>query len=508
MADKKQKKFVALYVRKSRLKDPDALEIDRQIELLIDYANANNMEYTVFSEEGSSEDWNRPEFQRMLSELKKNLYDGILVTDQDRLTRDRTDFGLLARFMKSESLQLFTLNKTYNFMNDEDAFMSGIQSEMDQHLMRMTKRKLRRGRIQAIKKGVYFGIAPYGYTKDERKHLKPLESEAEIVREIYELYTSQGLNQAEIVERINNRGYKTREGNIWTVRKTSLILQNVAYIGVVHYELEGEEPIHVEDAHPSLVDRKTFDKAQEVRASRRKTPQKSRRGVYNLSKLLVCPKCGQTLSFCMKYVNRSSRAKLDKDGRELYVLNCHASKGQKAKLIAKDNNEPRCENNGVKSSRIEEKLFEELGKHLSVIDEHIERLVTGVEDYLNNVSKTRNQLEQRLGELDKQKKKVQQGYIMEIFTEEESAQQIKEINYQQAAIQRELDSLKGADVSDEVERQKEIRRKIETLLSSESIEPEKTNKLLREVVDKVYYWKGEIDSRHVEKPFEIQVIYK
>ena len=135
----KQKKLVAIYVRKSRLKDDRSLEIENQVELLVDYANANNMNYKIFKEEGNSEDWSRPEFQKMLKELERGLYDGVLVTDQDRLTRDRVDFGLFVRFANKYSLLLYMIDKTLNFFNDDDVFTSGIQSEMDNHFMRLKK---------------------------------------------------------------------------------------------------------------------------------------------------------------------------------------------------------------------------------------------------------------------------------------------------------------------------------------------------------------------------------
>jgi site-specific DNA recombinase len=51
----KQKKLVTIYARKSRFKADDAEEIDRQIELLVNFAEINNMEYKIFSEEASSE---------------------------------------------------------------------------------------------------------------------------------------------------------------------------------------------------------------------------------------------------------------------------------------------------------------------------------------------------------------------------------------------------------------------------------------------------------------------
>ncbi|TCI68346.1 MULTISPECIES: recombinase family protein [unclassified Exiguobacterium] len=503
-----QRKLVAIYARKSRLKDSQALEIERQIELLTDFAEKNNMEYVTFSEEGSSEAWNeRPALQEMLKELQRKIYDGVLVTDQDRLTRDRTDFGLFVRFMKNEGLQLFTLSKTYNFMNDDDIFTSGIQSEMDNHFMRMTKRKLRRGRIQAIKKGVFFGNPPFGYTKDEFKHLLPHTTESEIVKDIFRMYVSESMNQQEICDQLTLLGKYTRAGKPFTVRATSLILSNKAYLGVVHYEMDNEEPIYVEDAHPAIIDEETFNQAQILRAEKRVVPQKSQRGIYPLSRLLVCPKCGQTLSFCMKYGNRKGRASLDKESRELYVLNCYSSKGQKARIEVRG--EPRCSNNGIKAKRLEDAIINELRISLSKIDEEIEAVLLGENDFISKVEDKQNKFKTRLIDLESQKLKVQDGFKVGIYSEEEALEEIKRIREMQFTLQHELKGLEGASTKAEVERKQQAKKKIQQLLDidREGTDPLKLNKLLHEVIEKVYYWKEKSDVGG-EKPFEIAVVLK
>ena len=72
-------------------------------------------------------------------------------------------------------------------------------------------------------------------------------------------------------------------------------------------------------------------KSSADKSGQRKVPQQSQRGGYTLSRLFRCPQCKQNLSFCMKYSNRKGRSKLDKDSRELYVLNCYSSKRQRAR---------------------------------------------------------------------------------------------------------------------------------------------------------------------------------
>lgn len=502
-----QKKLVAIYVRKSRLKDSGALEIDRQVQLLIDYADVNNMDYEIFSEEGSSEDWEgRPELQRMLMALKRNIYDGVLVTDQDRLTRDHTDFGLFVRFMRNEGLQLYTLNKTYNFMNDDDIFTSGIQSEMDNHFMRMTKRKLKRGRIQALKKGVFFGNPPYGYTKDEFKHLMPHPVESEVVQEMFDMYVIQKLNQAEIAETLAMKGVFTRTGALFTNRTISHILSNIAYRGVVQYSLQGEDSIIVEEAHPALVTAEVFTQAQIIRSERRAVPQGIQRGVYPLSKLLVCPKCGQTLSFSKHYGSYKGKKTLDKDELVLYVLNCHSSKSPARKLQTK--HLPRCTNNGIKADRVLPLIMDDLKSKLADIDTEIEGIIAGDSSFISEVAKKQQELTLRYNQLEYQKKKVQDGFKMGIYEADEATAEIKSIKETQMKVELKLKNLDGADAKSEVDRKRKLKVKVEQLLNmDEPLEPVKSNRLLREVIDRVYYWKEKNDIGE-ERPFELQIIYK
>ncbi|MGP4068378.1 recombinase family protein [Halobacillus sp. B29] len=500
-----KRELVAIYVRKSRLKDADDMEIDRQLELLTDYAYKSNFEYEIFKEEGSSEDWNRPDFQRMIRAIQTQSFDGVLVTDQDRLSRDRTDYGLFVRILQQGGMLLHTLNKTFNFLNDEDMFMSGMQSEMDNHFMRMTKRKLRRGRIQAIKKGVWFGVAPFGYSKDEKtKKLILHPEESKVVKEIYDLYLNQGHNRTEICERLNQLGYTTREGSKFSVRSVSLYLSNVAYLGIVQYQMEGEELIYKEDSHPALISREDYDKAQQLISRDRIVPQTCQRGVYSLSKLLFCPSCGQSLSFCMKYANKEARRNLDKSERDLYILNCYSSMSKYRKR--KWGDKPKCKNNGIKAVRVEEAVFEHLQIKLDSIDIEIDEISQGANTFLESVAVKEKELRDRLDQLENQKKKVQQGFIMEIFSDEETRVKIKEIKEDQLEIEQEIKSLEGANVKSEVDGKKQLKVKIEHLLSVESKSPNKTNRLLSEIIEKVYYWKEESDVGSI-KPFEIKIEY-
>ena len=498
------KKKVAIYVRKSRLKDTDSMEIDRQIELLVEYAERNKMQYIIFHEKGSSEDWNRPQLQEMMSFLKNENYDGILVTDQDRISRDSTDMGLFKRFCKKENLLLYTLTKTYNYLKDEDDFISGIQAEMDSQFMRVTKRKMMRGRIQALERGVYFGVPPYGYTKDyASKHKKLIihEVESKVVKMVFDYYVNKKMNQSQIVEKINLMGIPTRENKKWTVRRTSLILSNVAYTGKLLYKLEGKEPIEVEDAHDAIIDKETFDKAQLLLAERRIIPQNSRISKYMLSKLLKCPKCNTTLSFSHSYKSSTRREK----GKELYILNCWASasdvrKGEHPEL-------KHCGSFGCRSGIVEAMVLDNLRLHLDDVEKEIESLMRDSSSLVDKLNEKTELLNKRIKELDNERKRIQEGYRKGIYDSDEAQEALKENKELKLKLQLEKSKVEESDASVEIDRKNKIKEKILRILEGKD-DVETLNMYLRDIIEFIHYYKEKPDTKYHKHPPIIQIYYK
>lgn len=497
-------KLMAIYVRKSRLKNDDAMEISRQIELLTDYASKNGMQYNIFHEEGSSEDWNRAELQRMLNELKSGIYDGVLVTEQDRISRDSTDFGLFKRFCIEEGLMFYTLNKAYDFSNDDDNFMTGITAEMDNHFMRVLKRKMLRGRIQALESGVFFGVAPYGYTKSQTKPKRLIKhpEQFKVVESIFNMYVNKKYNQQEIANQLNLLGHKTNENNPFTSRSISLILSNVVYTGTVYYSLRGREPIVVEDAHESIIDKLTYNQAQVIRGRKRIVPQKSKMGVYALSRLLVCPKCKTTLSFCMKYNYHRSNGELDKGRRELFILNCRASMSSQRKA----ENNTRCTNMGVKASRVEEKIFQELSKYIDELNHEIDLLLKEGDSLFGEVKYQIEGVNKRLSQLAVERKRVQEGFAAGIYDIEEAQEKIKSLDDAKLKLEINLEDLNSTDSTSEIEKKEKYKQIAIDILSGDMEEAE-LNRLLREIIECIYYYKEKADNKK-QHPFFIEIVYK
>lgn len=72
----------------------------------------------------------------------------------------------------------------------------------------------------------------------------------------------------------------------------------------------------------------------------------------------------------------------------------------------------------------------------------------------------------------------------------------------------ELKQIEAIESKLEVERCNKVKTNIETLLSMDTISnPGKANKILHEIIKKIYYWKETTDNGG-EQPFDIKIVYK
>ena len=155
-----------------------------------------------------------------------------------------------------------------------------------------------------------------GYRKGEDGKPEIDEDEAPTVRRIFARYLM-GQSVGQICRDLTADGCKTtRGGTEWSDHTVRHILQNEKYMGDAilqktftldlfsrqQVKNEGQLPkYYVENAHPAIIDRATFQKVQEEmarRSSLRKTSSKAKTeqgkysGKYALGGLLMCSECG------------------------------------------------------------------------------------------------------------------------------------------------------------------------------------------------------------------------
>ena len=247
----------AIYLRKSRT-DMEAEAkgegetLVRHEKILLDLAKQKGIKIgKIYREIVSGETIEaRPEVQKLLADVKKSIWKGILVVEVERLARgDTEDQGTVAKAFKISNTKIITPMKTYdpNDEFDEEYFEFGLF--MSRREYKTINRRLQRGRVSSVNEGKYVGsVAPYGYErvkiKGDKGYTLRKNSEANTVKVIYDLYAYEDLSLQEVVRRINKMGLKPRKSDEWTVASVKDILANPVYIGKVKWNARKEVRIY------------------------------------------------------------------------------------------------------------------------------------------------------------------------------------------------------------------------------------------------------------------------
>jgi len=203
-----------VYVRKSR-EDETEDTLNRQQEVLLEQCRRNNWTYDLYKEVGSSQDLNRPQLQAMLEKVRTFHYDGVLVADLDRLSRNTIHFGIIKEIFISVGCFGITLNKIYDFSKDDDDFMSDIQSVLSKQEYQTIKRRLIRGARQSAKEGNWMGKkSPIGYKYNKSTKRLEVSDDAPVIKHLFKLYR-QGLSTKEIAYRFANENVVTTVGMMY-----------------------------------------------------------------------------------------------------------------------------------------------------------------------------------------------------------------------------------------------------------------------------------------------------
>ena len=244
----------AIYLRKSRA-DMEAEKLGegetlaRHKKILTELAARKGLYIGEIYHEivsGADRIEDRPEIKRLIDDCYKGKYKGILVVEVSRLSRgNQGDAQIVLDCLKyanrNNGVQIITPTKTYDVAHnpDDEEYME-FELFMSRREYKMIKRRMDRGREQAVVEGNYMGsYRPYGYdilkTKTART-LIPNEEEAPIVKKIFEWSVKENLSARKIAERLDAMGVPTYTGTPeWSKESIKTILTNPTYVGKVKW---------------------------------------------------------------------------------------------------------------------------------------------------------------------------------------------------------------------------------------------------------------------------------
>lgn len=320
-------KIWIMYLRKSRQDDPnETVEevLAKHETLLQDWAERELGhridEQYIYREICSGERISdRVEMQKVLRAIESGEVAGVIVVEPSRLSRgDLLDCGTLITTLQFTSSLVATPMMIYNMEDKMERRFFQDELLRGNSYLEYTKEVLFRGRTIAVtSRGAYIGsVAPYGYKKvkiGKLCTLEPHETEADVVRMIFDLYVNQGVTFHSIGRKLDSMGIKPRTGTCWRDTTIRQMVSNPHYIGKVVWGkrkqktviVDGKQvrkrPRLVDDGftvvdgmHPALIDEETFTKANE---KRRNNPRVIHDLVVSnpLAGILVCAKCGHVM---------------------------------------------------------------------------------------------------------------------------------------------------------------------------------------------------------------------
>lgn len=284
-----------MYLRKSTDSD------DRQIQSIED--QKRELEKTakrlkldikgVYQENHSAKKPGRPEFNKMLSDIRKGKANGILCWEISRLARNPIDGGELQWLLQEETLvSILTPNREYK--TGDNVIIMGVElGSANQHIIDLRK-NVKRGMLSKAEKGWRPGRAPIGYLNDKggdqgSKVIHVDEQKFPIVRKMWDLMLTGEYSVSKIVEIANDTWglrrkmkhgeYKLHESHGYD------ILTNPFYCG--WFEFAGKV---YQGKHRPMITQEEFDYVQKLLGIKTKSITKHKDLPYR--GIIRCGECG------------------------------------------------------------------------------------------------------------------------------------------------------------------------------------------------------------------------
>lgn len=253
----------------------------------------------------------RPGFRRLLRHCEEQKIDLILTKSVSRFSRNSKDLLEIVDRLKELGTTVYFERENINTSDLKNKFFLTAMAAIAQEESRTISEITKWGFEKRFQKGIPLFQPQYGY----HLHKNTLgsvvtinEGEADIVREVFELFNN-GMKRSEIARLMSERGIKTASGkDLWTGNTVKSILNNRNYTGdkitnkTISDLLNGqyiknngtEKQYLIENSHPAIISRETFQKAQTILEQRKRIFKTSKRREVSMTKRIICGFCGGT----------------------------------------------------------------------------------------------------------------------------------------------------------------------------------------------------------------------
>ena len=392
-----EKKIAGLYIRVStedQAREGFSLpEQEKRLRAMCEYKGYEI--YDVYEERGiSAKTGNyRPEFERLLQDIRDKKCNTIVVLKLDRLTRSVFDWEKIIRFLEENDAYLDCANDDINTTNANGKMISRILTSVSQNEIERTSERTKIGLAGAIKAGNIPHKAPFGYKHVDKK-LVPDEATKDQVIRIFNLYYEG--NSYQTISNLYNKEKVFGKTN-WCDGTILKIIENEIYKGDFVHGKRTANPTYYENVVEPLVSKQKWEDCQYQK--QRNARHYERTATYLFTNKLKCAKCGRFLGGC---------ATTKKNGNKYYYYKCEHCKTY------------------FSEADIEERLkgfLIELNKQDELINNYYTPFIK------SKLDNKEIDYEKDIKELDKQLDRIKTAYIKGILKIEDFENEINQIEF-------------------------------------------------------------------------------
>ena len=233
---------------------------------------------------------NRPEFQNMIKDSNKKLFDMVIVWKLDRFARNRYDSARYKAQLKKNGIKVVSATEVISDGAEGIILESMLEGFAEYYSVDLSEKVVRGMTDNALKCMFNGGTLPMGYLidADQRFQIDPVT--APFILEAFKQY-DEGATMTQIRDSLNEQGMKNTRGKPLTYNSVQHLLSNRRYIGEYKYR-----DIIVPDGIPAIVPQDLFDRVQEKLAKNKKAPARHKaEDDYLLTTKLFCGYCGAYL---------------------------------------------------------------------------------------------------------------------------------------------------------------------------------------------------------------------
>ena len=522
-AVKNNDKITALYCRLSRDDElqGDSNSIKNQKTILQKYADDNGFTNTeFFVDDGySGTNFDRPDWQRLISLVEEGRIGTIIVKDMSRLGRDYLKVGYYTEVLfPGSDIRFIAINNNVDSANQQDSDFTPFLNIINEWYAKDTSKKIRAVFKSKGQSGKPLCTnPPYGYIKDPEDKTRWIvdEEAAKVVREAFRL-CMQGYGPSQIAKEFtrrrimnptaharknginipDNRGHD--DDYVWRGSTIVHMLSRQEYLGhTVNFKTyrksykqkkqmknDPSEWMIFKNTHEAIIEESVFEVVQRIRDGRRRlTPMGE---MPLLSGMMFCADCGNKM-----YQVRGRGWEHEK---EYFVCATYRKiKGG-------------CSSHQIRNAVVEELLLDGIRRVTAFArdceDEFVEMVTKKTRSELDkSMRDSRRELEQaqaRIAKLDEIIQRLYEDNIEGKISDERFTKMTANYEAEQQTLEKRVTELKSI-MTEEKESALNVDHFLSLVRKYTDIK-ELTAEIIREFVEKIYVYKAErIDGRRVQR---------